>query len=173
MWRDGWVYYALVAWAPQSAGAADLDALAAGVVTSGKLAANLQQAVQKVTLEVPALTPAAAELLMARSEARVLEPDQAFRRSFDAVANAIARLEGRRGPGDGPAHRVVLRDLDLTRPDPACGLRRQGAEAPDDDPPGRPRDGLLMKAAVLRLPAPKRERLQVLYQKAVEGAVAS
>ena len=29
--------------------------------------------------------------------------------------------------------------------------------------------GLLMKDAVLRLPAPKRERLQVLYQKAVEA----
>ena len=30
-----------------------------------------------------------------------------------------AHLEGRRGPGDGPAHRVVLRHLDLTRPDAA------------------------------------------------------
>jgi hypothetical protein len=33
--------------------------------------------------------------------------------------------------------------------------------------------GQLMKAAVLRLPAPKRERLQVLYQKAVAAAVAT
>jgi hypothetical protein len=164
VWRDGWVYYALVAWAPLSAGAADLDALAAGVATSGKLAQNLQQAVQKVTLEVPALTPAAAELLMARSEARTLEPDQAFRRSFDAVANALPAWKG--GEAQEMARLIsscyaTLTSRDRTRLAAYVEkVQKHQMTSPQED-----RDmALLMKAAVLRLPAPS-ERLQVLYQR--------
>jgi hypothetical protein len=173
VWRDGWVYYALVAWAPQSAGAADLDALAAGVVTSGKLALNLQKAVQKVTLEVPALTPAAAEMLMARSEARVLEPDQAFRRSFEAVANALPTWKG--GESQEMGRLISSCYATLTPRDRARlaayvdKVQKHQMTTPQED-----REMVLvMKDAVLRLPAPKRLRLQVLYQKAVEAAVAA
>ena len=173
VWRDGWVYYALVAWAPESAGAADLDALAEGVVTSGKLAANLQEAVQKVTLEVPALTAAAAELLMARSEARVLEPDQAFRRSFEAVANAMPTWKTGEAQEMGrliASCYATLTSRDRTRLAAYVDkVQKHQMTTPQED-----REmGQLMKEAVLRLPAPKRERLQVLYQKAVEAAVAS
>ena len=169
-WRDGWVYYALVAWAPEAAGASDLDALTAGVAVSGTLATNLQKAVQKVTLEVPALTPAAAELLMARSQAKVLEPDQAFRRSFEAVANA---WPGWKGPEAQEMARLIascyatLTSRDRTRLATYVEkVQRHQLTDPQED-----REmAQLMKAAVLRLPDAKRTRLQALYQKAVETA---
>ena len=171
VWRDGWIYYALVAYAPEATGAADLDALTAGIVTSGTLAANVQQAVQKVTLEVPALTPVAAELLMAKSEAKVLEPDQAFRRSFDAVASALPTWK------DGEAQEMArlisacyatLSARDRTRLAAYVDkVRKHQLTTPEED-----REmGQLMKAAVLRLTPPRRARLQALYQKAVEAAV--
>ena len=169
-WRDGWVYYALVAWAPESAGASDLDALTTGVTVAGTLATTLQKAVQKVTLEVPALTPAAAELLMARSEAKVLEPDQAFRRSFEAVANA---WPGWIGPEAQEMARLIASCYSTLTPRDRTRLatyvekvQRHQLTNPQED-----REmAQLMKAAVLRLPDDKRTRLQVLYQKAVEAA---
>jgi hypothetical protein len=173
VWRDGWIYYALVAWAPQRVGAADLDAVSAGVTTSGKLAANLQQAVQKVTLEVPALTPAAAELLMAKSEARVLEPDQAFRRSFDALASALPTWKG----GEAQEMAQLIRSCYATlspRERTRLAAYVEKVQKHQMTTPQEDRDmGQLMKTAVLRLPAHQRERLQALYQKAVEAAVAS
>ena len=169
-WRDGWVYYALVAWAPEAAGAADLDALTTGVTVSGTLAGNLQKAVQKVTLEVPALTPAAAELLMARSAAKVLEPDQAFRRSFEAVANA---WPGWKGPEAQEMAQLIASCYATLTPRDRTRLatyveKVQGHQLTN---PQEDREmAQLMKAAVLRLPDAKRTRLQVLYQKAVETA---
>jgi hypothetical protein len=172
VWRDGWIYYALVAWAPESAGAGDLEALATGVGTSGTLAASLQQAIQKVTLEVPALTPTAAEMLMQKSEAKVLEPDQAFRRSFEAVANALPTWKSGEAQEMGrliAACYSVLSNRDRVRLAAYVEkVQKHQLTTPDED-----RDmGQLMKAAVLRLPAPKRARLQALYQKAVEAAVS-
>src|SRR5262245_9215574 len=91
VWKDGWVYYALVSFVPEGPAVSDgdLDALADGVATTGTLAGRLQKAIQSVTLEIPHLSPAAAETLMGQSEARVLEPDQAFRRAFDALSRAL------------------------------------------------------------------------------------
>jgi hypothetical protein len=172
VWRDGWVYYALVAWAPESAGANDLEALTTGVATTGALAQNLQQAVQKVTLEVPALTPAAAELLMARSEAKVLEPDQAFRRSFDALANALPTWKGGEAQEMGNLLAACYRTLtgrDRTR----LAAYVEKVQKHQHTTPQEDRLILqLMKTAVLRLTAPQRARLQALYQKAVEAAGA-
>jgi hypothetical protein len=172
VWRDGWVYYALVAWAPVSAGATDLEALTTGVVTTGALAQNLQQAIQKVTLEVPALTPAAAELLMARSEAKVLEPDQAFRRSFEAVASALPTWKGGEAQEMGRLLSACYRTLtgrDRTR----LAAYVEKVQKHQHTTPEEDREILqLMKTAVLRLTGPQRERLQALYQKAVEAAGA-
>jgi hypothetical protein len=142
------------------------------VATSGKLAANLQAAVQKVTLEVPALTAAAAEMLMARSEARVLEPDQAFRRSFDALAQALPTWKA--GEAQEMARLISACYATLSARERSLlaayveKVQKHQMTSPQED-----RDmGQLMKAAVLRLPAAKRERLQALYQRAVEAAVA-
>jgi len=172
VWRDGWIYYSLVAWAPESAGAADLDALTTGVVTSGKLAASLQTAVQKVTLEVPALTVAAAELLMARSEAKVLEPDQAFRRSFEAVANALPTWKAGEAQEMGRLIAACYATLSARDRSRLAAYVEKIQKHQMTNPQEDREMSQVMKAAVLRLPEAKRTRLQALYEQAVRAAVA-
>jgi hypothetical protein len=91
---DGWMGFALVAWMPEaSAGRSNgIDALARGLAARGVLAVRLKEAVEAATAAVPHLSAPAAEQLMAQSEARLLEPDQAFRRSFQALAENIQAL---------------------------------------------------------------------------------
>jgi hypothetical protein len=91
---DGWMGFALVAWMPEAtAGRSNgIDALARGFAARGVLAVRLRSAVDAATAAVPHLSAPAAEQLMAQSEARVLEPDQAFRRSFQALAENISAL---------------------------------------------------------------------------------
>ncbi len=91
---DGWMGFALVAWMPEATAARSngIDALARGFAARGVLAVRLKAAVDAATSAVPHLSAAAAEQLMAQSEARVLEPEQAFRRSFQALAENIAAL---------------------------------------------------------------------------------
>ena len=143
VWRDGWVYFGLAAWAPEEGAARPqmLDQLVDGVTTQGVLAARLQQAVQSVVQEVPQLTVPAAEMLMARSEAKVLEPDQAFRRSLDAlVAGAPDPLESG-DPGAVPAHLRHLRRPALEGSRPAGRLRGSRAQPREYEPGRRSRDG--------------------------------
>ena len=91
---DGWMAFALVAWMPEAAANRSnaLDALADALVARGVLEARLRQSVEAAVAAVPHLTTAAAQQLMARSEARVLEPEQAFRRSLAALAKRLPTL---------------------------------------------------------------------------------
>jgi hypothetical protein len=168
-WKDGWVYFALAAWIPEEGAQRPkaLESLVPAFSTQGVLAARLLQSVQRVTSEVPHLTTTAAETLMAGSEAKVLEPDQAFRRSLDALVRALPAL-----------NKVETQDLsqlttatygflagkDRTRLS-AYFDRVRGREAttPQED-----REMCqIMKVAVLKLPALRRLRLQALYEKAI------
>ena len=91
---DGWMGFALVAWMPEATAARPdgLDALARGLAARGLLAVRLRAAVEAVVAGVPHLSAPAAEQLMSQSEARVLEPDQAFRRSVVALARLLPSL---------------------------------------------------------------------------------
>jgi len=91
---DGWMAFALVAWMPEAAANRSnaLEALADALVARGVLEARLRQSVEAAVSAVPHLTTAAAQQLMARSEARVLEPEQAFRRSLAALAKRLPSL---------------------------------------------------------------------------------
>jgi hypothetical protein len=91
---DGWTGFALVAWMPEATAARPdgLDALARGLAARGLLAVRLRAAVDAVVAAVPHLSAPAAEQLMSQSEARVLEPDQAFRRSLVALARVLPSL---------------------------------------------------------------------------------
>jgi hypothetical protein len=170
VWRDGWVYFGLAAWAPEEGAARPqmLDQLVDGVTTQGVLAARLQQAVQSVVLEVPQLTVPAAEMLMARSEAKVLEPDQAFRRSLDALSRAIPTLS--------KAETQELSQL-TSATYGALPWKDRGRLAAyvdrvrnrESTSPGEDREmGQLMKIAFLQLPPMRRLRLQALYEKAIK-----
>lgn len=173
VWRDGWVYFALAAWAPEASAARatrPMEALEAGFSTNGVLAARLQQAIDKVTQEIPQLTAPAAELLMGQSEARVLEPDQAFRRSFEALSRAQ--------PGWGGAESGQMTQLFAALYASLSGKDRTRLAAYFDKVRGRqlttPEEdreaSLLMKGAVLHLSGARRLQLQALYEKAVRAA---
>ncbi len=170
VWRDGWVYFGLAAWAPEEGAARPqmLDQLVDGVTTQGVLAARLQQAVQNVVQEVPQLSAPAAEMLMARSEAKVLEPDQAFRRSLDALSRAIPTLS--------KTETQELSQL-TTATYGALPWKDRGRLAAyvdrvrnrESTTPGEDKEmGQLMKSAVLQLPPMRRLRLQALYEKAIK-----
>jgi hypothetical protein len=170
VWKDGWVYFALAEWVPEGGSSPpdrELDALLRGFSTNGALAARLQQAVQNVTLAVPHLSPAAAEILMGQSQARVLEPDQAFRRAMEAAARALPTWS--KDDAQDFAQITAAAYASLTAQDRKAlanyvdRVRAQQLTSPDDD-----REmSRLMRGAVLRLPAAQRERLQALYEHAI------
>jgi hypothetical protein len=171
-WKDGWVYFALAEWVPENGSAPtdrELDALLQGFSSNGTLAARLQQAVQNVTLAVPHLSPAAAEILMGQSQARVLEPDQAFRRALEAAARALptwSKEDAQEFAQITAASYASLTAQDRNRlASYVERVRAQQLTSPEDD-----REmSQLMKGAVLRLPPAKRERLQGLYERAIRS----
>ena len=73
-------------------GTSGLEPLAAALSARGLLAGRLHDAVAAAVTAVPHLTPETAQQLMARSEARVLEPEQAFRRSVAALTKLLPSL---------------------------------------------------------------------------------
>jgi hypothetical protein len=168
---DGWMAFALVAWMPE-AGASrpdGLDALARGLAARGLLAGRLQAAIDAAVAGVPHLSAPAAAQLMARSEARLLEPDQAFRRSIVALARLLPELT-----------RAETRELTALTTATYAGVpwaqrsrlaayvervRRSATTTPEED-----REmAALMKAAEEKLTPARRLRLQAYYEKAIQA----
>jgi hypothetical protein len=174
-WKDGWVYFGLVSWTPEEGAqrVQALDALVPAFSTQGILADRLQQAQQKVTLELPQLTGAAVEALMSQSEAKVLEPDQVFRRSLDALVRSVPTLtktETQELTQLTTATYAALAGKDRARLSAYVDrVRARQSTSPQEDREA----SSLMKAAVLRLGAGQRQRLQALYEKAIRESPSS
>jgi hypothetical protein len=168
---DGWMGFALVAWMPEAAASRPdgLEALARGLAARGLLAVRLQEAVDAVVSEVPHLSAPAAEQLMAQSEARVLEPDQAFRRSLAALARLLPSLT-----------KDETRELTALTTATYAGVpwanrsrlasyvervRKTATTRPEEDH----EMAALMKAAEERLTPARRLRLQAYYEKAIRA----
>jgi hypothetical protein len=168
---DGWMGFALVVWMPDAASSRPdgLEAVTGGLVARGLLAARLREAVDAVVSEVPHLTAPAAEQLMAQSEARVLEPDQAFRRSLAALARILPRLqpaETRELAALTTATYASVPWADRAR---LAGyverVRSTQATRPEED-----REmAALMRAAEERLTRARLLRLQAYYDKAIRS----
>jgi hypothetical protein len=138
--------------------------------TPDPLDALVRQAVQTATTEVPVLTPAAAQLLMERSQARIMEPDQLFRRSLEALTRAQPSWSAGEVREVGQITNALYANLsgrDRTRL--AAYIDRVRGRLPTTTQEDREMCGL-MKNAVLHLPAPMRQRLQAFYEKAVRAA---
>jgi hypothetical protein len=166
---DGWTGFALVAWMPEATASRvnGLDALARGFAARGLLAVRLREAVDAATAAVPHLSAPAAEQLMAQSEARVLEPDQAFRRSLQALAENIAALT--------PAEKSELSRLttatyagvpwkDRAKLADYVERVRKGATTPPEEDRAM---AALLKDAESRLSGEGRLKLQGFYEKAI------
>jgi hypothetical protein len=166
---DGWMGFALVVWMPDSASSRPdgLEAITGGLAARGLLASRLGEAVDAVVSQVPHLTAPAAEQLMAQSEARVLEPDQAFRRSLAALARALPTLspaETRELTALTTATYASVPWADRAR---LAGyvdrVRKTETTRPEED-----REmAALMKAAEDRLTPARLLRLQVYYDRAI------
>jgi hypothetical protein len=174
VWKDGWVYFGLFAWIPDdgsSIAARELDSLIGAVSSNGAMEARLQRAVQTATQAVPFLSQQSAEMLMGKSAAEVLEPQEVFRRSYKWASSGLGSLdqsEGRELSGltsvvfasVGPRERVRLASyferVKLGRPSAADEDREMSQ---------------LMKTAVLRLSSARLARLQALYEKAIRAAI--
>jgi len=168
---DGWMGFALVAWMPEATAARPdgLDALARGLSARGLLAVRLRAAVEAVVAGVPHLSAPAAEQLMSQSEARVLEPDQAFRRSVVALARLLPSLskdETRELTGlttatyAGVPWAVRSRLASYVE-----RVRKSATTRPEED-----REmAALMKKAEERLTPARRLRLQAYYEKAIRA----
>jgi hypothetical protein len=168
--QDGWMSFALVAWMPEATASrpAGLEPLAGALTIRGLLAPRLRAAVEAAVDQVPHMTPRAAALLMAQSEARVLEPDQAFRRSVVALAALLPSLTPAQTQELSVLTRATYAGVPRRRRD---GLARyiEAVRRGDTTDPALDREmAALMKEAELSLPPAQRQRLQEYYEHAVE-----
>jgi hypothetical protein len=173
VWKDGWTYYALVVWGPAEHAGKAAEELRQGITMQGHLAARLRQAIDTVTAEVPLLTPAAAEMLMGQSQAQTLESAEAFRRTYLLAGRGLAALSA------AEQREMGTLSTDLYARVPGGDRARLGAYL-DHVRAGRETEPALdqqmsrvVKAAVLKLPAERRLRLQALFEKAIGVAVAA
>jgi hypothetical protein len=173
-WADGYDLFSLDAWAPASTGPAfgtEVDALCRGIAPSGRVAARIDEAVERLAVEVPELSRDALRLLVAErlSEGRGLEdvPSAALRavsRGLDALAAAeAAEMRGIYQKVWEPvpeAERVRLASL--------LNEIKAGRPVRDEDVLAL---RAVVKAGVLALPEEQRARLQELSGRAVRQSL--
>jgi hypothetical protein len=132
---------------------------------------GLALAVRTATQEVPLLTPHAAELLMSRSAAQVLEPPEAFRRAYGLVGRGLYALSRPESKEIGDLHTAIYASLPPAQRDRLGDYidraRSRYATTPEEDR----QMSQLMKSAVLALPADRRARLQALFEKAMTAGL--
>ena len=173
VWKDGWTYYALVVWGPAEHAGKAAEDLRQGITMQGHMAARLRQAIETVTSEVPLLTPAAAEMLMGQSQAQALEPAEAFRRTYLLAGRGVAALSAAEQKEMGALSTDLYAKVpsgDRARLGPYLDRVRAGRAT---DPALDQQMSRVVKAAVLKLPAARRQRLQALFEKAIAVTVAS
>jgi hypothetical protein len=173
-WADGYDLFSLDAWAPASAGdafAAEVEALCRGIAPKGQVAARIDEAVERLAVEVPELSRDALRLLVAErlSEGRGLEdvPSVALR----AVSRGLDAL--------GAAEAAEMRRIYQQVWDPVSEAERvRLASLLNEIKSGRPvRDEdvvalrTAVKAGVLALPEEQRTRLQELSGRAVRQSL--
>jgi hypothetical protein len=173
-WADGYDLFSLDVWAPASAGEAfeaQVKALCQGISTRGQVSARLDEAVERLAVEVPELSRDALRLLVAErlSEGRGLEdvPTAAIRavnRGLDALA-----------PAEASEMRGIYQQVWEPVPEEE---RVRLASLMTEIKAGRPVRGedvlalrAVLKAGVLALPEEQRTRLQELSGRAVRQSL--
>ncbi len=167
--QDGWMSFALVAWMPEATASrpSGLEPLAAALGARGLLAPRLEAAVQAVVENVPHLSAPAAEQLMALSAARVLEPDQAFRRSVAALAELLPSLSTAETRALSRLTRATYSSLPWSSRTRLADYIERVRKGETTDPAVDREMAELMKAAELELSPDQRHRLQAYYELAI------
>ena len=167
--QDGWMSFALVAWMPEATASrpAGLAPLAGALSARGLLAPRLSAAVQAAVEQVPHLSPPVAELLMAQTEARLLEPDQAFRRSVVALAELVPSLSAAESRELSGLTRATYQGVPRQSRSRLARYVEQVRRGTTTDPSLDREMAQLMKAAELHLAPDRLQRLQEYYERAV------
>jgi hypothetical protein len=174
VWRDGYEYYWLHAWAPEETGddfATAFEELARAVTPSETVATRVEEAAERLEMEVPELSPQALRLLigerMSRGESLDRVPIDALRevsRGLEALSASEARemgaIYGKIWAPVKEAERrrlaAVLERVKTGRPVAAADVRALRE---------------VVKTGVVELPPEDRERLQELSGRALEKAL--
>jgi hypothetical protein len=174
VWRDGYEYYWLNAWAPVEAGEdffTAFEELVRSVTPSGAVAARVDEAAERLEMEVPELSPQALRLLigerMSRGESLDRVPIDALRevsRGLEALNPAEAREMGEiYGKIWAPVKEAERRRL-------AAVLERIKAGRPVAAEDVRALREVV-KTGVVELPPEERNRLQELSGRALEKSL--
>jgi hypothetical protein len=173
VWRDGWVSLAFVAYAPSSGGGDVLSPLLKGLSCEGQLANHLQGALLAASREVPYLAPKTVELLMSRSAARVLEPQEVFRRSYEWVSRGLPSLSPKEAKELGDLNYQAFSSL-ASKDRVHLGAYIDRVRARKATTPAEDQAMLqLMKTGALKLPAARLDRIQALYDKAIRAGISA
>ncbi len=128
-------------------------------------------AVRAATQEIPLLSPQAAELLMSKSAAHVVEPPEVFRRAYGLVGHGLHALSKSESKEMGDLHTALYASLPPAQRERLGEYidraRNRYGTTPEEDR----QMSQLMKSAVLSLPADKRARLQTLFEKALTAGL--
>jgi hypothetical protein len=175
VWRDGYDYYWLEAWAPASAGEeflAAFEELVGGIAPSGAVTARVDEAAERLSVEVPELPREALRLLIGERMSRGEELDNVPVDALRAVSLGLDGLSAEEAREMGMIYdqiwapvpelqrrrlAQVLALIKADRPVPAAEVRAL-------------RD--VVKAGVVALPPDWRARLQELSGRAVEKSLA-
>lgn len=174
VWRDGYEYYWLEAWAPASSGGeflAAFEELVRGIAPSGAITARVDEAAERLSVEVPELPRQALRLLIGERMSRGEELDGVPVDALRAVSRGLEVLSAEENREMGliygqiwaPVPELqrrrlarVLALIKADRPVPAAHVRAL-------------RD--VVKTGVGALPPEQRARLQELSGRAVEKSL--
>ena len=166
-WRDGWNYFALVAWAPEARSARlreQLDALVRGLAPDGAQADRLAGTAAAVSDAVPILSPRATELLLAPAGETDLSPGEACRRAWAGTLRGRSALDALEQREAARLDALMLAALDPRDRRRLAGylerLRTGGPTSAEEDL----EMARLTRLAVLGLPESSRVRLRVLTE---------
>lgn len=172
---DAWNYYTLEVACPAATGDAftpGLEALARGILPSGKLESAVGEATTRVAQESPELSRAAVRLLVQDRMSRGQPTDDLPATSLQLVSRGLSALASAERDELGQLYSQVWGPL------PEADRRRLGRYledvktgrpvAPEDAQPLRQ----LIKEGVLALPEESRTRMQSLNEKAVRAGLS-
>jgi hypothetical protein len=174
VWVDGYEYYWLEAWAPASSGREfhqAVEELVGAIAPSGAVAARIEEAAERLAVEVPELPRGALRLLigerMSKEEALEEVPVDALRavsRGLDGLSDAEAREMGEIygliwAPVPDLQRRRLAQVLALIKADRPVPAREVRALRE------------VVKSGVMALPPEQRDRLQELSGRAVEKSL--
>lgn len=176
VWRHGFTWFALAAWAPddgQAAAGLPLEALRSGFTHAPGPARRLAAAVEAVTRELRLLSPVSAELVVRAQGAQPLAPEATRRQAFRLASLGLGTLSVDETAELGALTDALQADI---APKERTRLAAYLDKLRTDQPTGPDEDremGLLLNRGLLQLPSARLSRLQDLYAKAIAAGLRS